>query len=258
VADNNRKGFNIAGRKVLIAIPCYDGKINVQTAFSLAVVGQALAAYGAGLQFAEMSGCSILPRARNILVKKFLDSDCTDLLFIDADVVVKPESILRLVALSGDKDVVAGTYPTRTINRYFTFNPGESIDDFNPVFDGNGLLKTDVAPTGFMLIRRHVLETMVKNHPEWTYRIDNDPNGKVEHAIFDFKLEGERYVGEDIMFCRRAIAEGFTLWVDPMISLPHVGTQEFSRDFNTEFLQPIMAAKRAKEMADAVNEQKAA
>lgn len=255
MADN--KGFNVAGRKVMIAIPCYDGKINVRTAFALATVGPALAAHGAGVRFTELSGCSILPRARNVLVKQFVDSDCTDLLFVDADVIVSPEAIMRLIALSSNKDIVAGTYPTRTESKKLL--AGLALDqDSNPIFDENGLLQTTVALTGFMLIRRHVITTLIEAHPEWTYNVDPVPTGRVEHALFDFKLDGNRYVGEDIVFCRRAIAEGFKVWIDPMISLPHVGSHAFVRDFNSEFLQPMMQAQKAMAEQHAINEQEAA
>jgi hypothetical protein len=30
------KSFNLIGRKLMIAIPCYDGKVNVRTAFAIA------------------------------------------------------------------------------------------------------------------------------------------------------------------------------------------------------------------------------
>ena len=35
-----------------------------------------------------------------ILTANFLESDCTDMLFVDADIVVDAESVLRLLALS--------------------------------------------------------------------------------------------------------------------------------------------------------------
>ena len=251
------KTFSLAGRKLMIAIPCYDGKVNIGTAFALASIGRHLEHYGARLSFAEVTGCSIVSRARNILVKQFLDSDCTDLLFVDSDVVINTDAVLRLMAVSSDRDVVAGTYPSRTTSGKI-FSGLYLDDDKMPIADENGLLKAKMAATGFMLIRRHVVTELVKRHPEWTYRADAMSPGRVEHALFDVGVIDGAYIGEDIMFCQRAIAEGFTVYIDPEISLPHVGSHAFVKDFNKELLQPLLAAQKLKGQRDAVIEQEAA
>ena len=112
-------------------------------------------------------------------------------------------------------------------------------DDTNQlVFDKNGLLQIRRIGTGFMMIQRHVLETMVKNHPEWRYI--NDTKNRDEYAIFDFGVYNGKYYGEDYLFCDRATAEGFTVFLDPTISLPHVGTQEFERNFEEDALKPLL------------------
>ena len=63
-------------------------------------------------------------------------------------------------------------------------------------------------------------------------------------------LDGQ-YIGEDYLFCRRAREEGFTVFLDPMISLPHIGTQEFARNFNEDVLKPVLAenARQLKKVA---------
>jgi len=251
------KSFSLAGRKLMIAIPCYDGKVNIGTAFALASIGRHLEHYGARLSFAEVTGCSIVSRARNILVKQFLDSDCTDLLFVDSDVVINTDAVLRLMAVSSGRDVVAGTYPSRTTSGKI-FSGLYLDDDKMPIADENGLLKAKMAATGFMLIRRHVVTELVGRHPEWTYRADAMNPGRVEHALFDVGVIDGAYIGEDIMFCQRAIAEGFTVYIDPEISLPHVGSHAFVKDFNKELLQPLLAAQKLKGQRDAVIEQEAA
>jgi hypothetical protein len=251
------KSFSLAGRKLMIAIPCYDGKVNIGTAFALASVGRHLEHFGARLSFAEVTGCSIVSRARNILVKQFLDSDCTDMLFVDADVVINTDAVLRLMAVSTGKDVVAGTYPSRTTSKKIF--SGLYLDENKmPVMDENGLLKARMAATGFMLIRRHVITTLVERHPEWAYGADAMQPGRVEHALFDVGVVDNAYIGEDIMFCQRAIAEGFTVYIDPEISLPHIGSHAFERDFSKELLQPLMAAQKMKDQQNAFVEQEAA
>jgi len=103
----------LTGRKLFIGIPCYDGKINVKTAYALAQLMPEAMRLGVAITLSDISNCSIITLARNSLVAEFLKTDCTELLFIDSDVVVTPNDILRLMAQSGDKDITAGTYPRR-------------------------------------------------------------------------------------------------------------------------------------------------
>jgi hypothetical protein len=242
------KSFNLVGRKLMIAIPCYDGKLNIKTAFALAALVPKADKMGVQVHLAHLSGCSIITKARNKLVANFMESECTDLLFIDADVVVTPDDVVRLLALATGKDIVAGTYPRRSQDAKFFLdfylNGNNALE-----FDENGLMRVDSAPTGFMMIGRHVIEHMIEKHPEWKYKGDGD--GMDEYAVFDFAIIDGNYIGEDYLFCRRAREDGFQVFLDPMISLPHIGTQEFTRNFNEDVLQPVLKenARQLKKVA---------
>ena len=231
------KSFNLIGRKLMIAIPCYDGKVNIKTAFAIAELVPKLDKMGVRLSLVHLSGCSIITKARNRLVRKFMESDCTDFLFVDADVVINTDAVTRLLALSSDKDVVAGSYPRRAKDAKF-FLDFYLDDDGQLEFDDHGLMRVESVSTGFMLVRRHVFEHMIEKHPEWEYKGDGD--GETEHAIFDFMILDGQYIGEDYAFCLRARTEGFKIYLDPMISLPHIGTEEFTRDFEKDVLRPLL------------------
>jgi NDP-sugar pyrophosphorylase family protein len=231
------KSFNLIGRKLMIAIPCYDGKVNIRTAFAIAELVPKLDKMGVRLNLVHMSGCSIITKARNKLVRNFMESDCTDFLFVDADVVINTDAVTRLLALSSDKDVVAGSYPRRSKDAKF-FLDFYLDEDGQLEFDDHGLMRVESVSTGFMLIRRHVIEHMIEKHPEWKYQGDGD--GETEHALFDFMILDGQYIGEDYAFCLRARQDGFKIYLDPMISLPHIGTEEFTRDFEKDVLRPLL------------------
>jgi hypothetical protein len=231
------KSFNLIGRKLMIAIPCYDGKVNIRTAFAIAELVPKLDKMGVRLNLVHMSGCSIITKARNKLVRNFMESDCTDFLFVDADVVINTDAVTRILALSSDKDVVAGSYPRRSKDAKF-FLDFYLDEDGQLEFDDHGLMRVESVSTGFMLIRRHVIEHMIEKHPEWQYAGDGD--GETEHAIFDFMILNGQYIGEDYAFCLRARQDGFKIYLDPMISLPHIGTEEFTRDFEKDVLRPLL------------------
>ena len=114
-----KKQASLVGRKLFIGIPAYDGKLNIKTAFALAQLMPKAMQLGVTVILSDLSNCSIITMARNALVHEFLKTDATELLFIDADVMVKPDDILRLMAQSGGKDITAGAYPRRAADAKF-------------------------------------------------------------------------------------------------------------------------------------------
>ena len=228
----------LAGRKLFIAIPAYDGKINIKLAYNIAALMPKALQFGVSVNMGDVSGCSIITMARNQLVHEFLKSDATELLFIDSDVIATPDDILRLMAQSGGKDITAGMYPRRAKDRNFFadlyFDENQDLE-----FDGS-LMRLKRVGTGFMLIQRHVLETMASSHPEWLY----DFKGELISSIFDFEIKNQHYLGEDYLFCDRAAEHGFKIYADVDISLPHVGSDTFENNFREEVVMPLLEAIR--------------
>ena len=234
---DTEKSISLAGRKLMVAIPAYDGKLNIDSAFALSNLAVQVQSLGVKLYLTHLSGCSLITKARNSLVADFLKSDADTLLFVDADVVVSADAILRLMALSLDKDITAGIYPRRGMDRKFFLD--YYLDENGGLeFDANGMMRVKRIGTGFMMIQRHVLETMVAKHPEWAY--ENNVDNRTDYAVFDLGLVNGEYYGEDYLFCDRAAADGFTVFLDPSISLPHVGTEKFTRDFQEDVLKPLL------------------
>ena len=224
----------LAGRKLFIGIPAYDGKINIKLAYNIAALMPKALQFGVSVKLGDVSGCSIITMARNQLVHEFLKSDATELLFIDSDVIATADDILRLMAQSGGKDITAGAYPRRSKDKNFFadlyFDENQDLE-----FDGS-LMRLERVGTGFMLIQRHVIEAMVAAHPEWFY----DFKGEQVCGVFDFQNRDGRYLGEDYLFCDRAREHGFKIYIDVDISLPHVGTEAFENNFREEVVLPLL------------------
>lgn len=231
------KKVTLQGRKLMIAIPAYDGKINISAAFQLPQLALASQQHGFQIHLAHLSGCSIITRARNSLVNQFLESDCTELLFIDADINFTYQDVIRIMALGGGKDVVAGAYPRRAKDQmffadiYYNDHGGIEITE-------DGLLRVNRIGTGFMLIQRHVFETLKAKHPEWKYWVDVE--GKDHYSFFDFAVTEKGYMGEDYLFCDRASACGYKVYIDPEINLGHFGSTEFTGHFGEQVLRPMI------------------
>lgn len=228
------KRVSLVGRKLFIGIPCYDGKIHVKLAYALAQLTPQALQLGVSVRLGHVAGCSIITMARNMLVDQFLKSDCTDLLFIDADVLATTDDILRLLAQSSGKDITAGAYPRRRKDKMF-FMDIYHDEENNLEFDG-ALMRIKRVGTGFMLIARHVVEDIANRAEKY---LGQDGVGQVAN-VFEFELKNNMFVGEDYVFCDKATALGYKVWVDVEMSLPHVGTEEFTNDFKNEVIIPML------------------
>lgn len=228
------KRVSLEGRKVFVAIPTYDGKLSIKLAYSLCQLMTMAMRHGISIHLAHVTGCSIITMARNRLVEQFLKTDCTELLFIDSDVIAQPHDIMRLLAQSGDKDVTAGNYPRRAKDKKF-FMDLHFDENGDLEFEGS-MMRINRVGTGFMLIRRNVIETIAAQSGKYQ---SNDGSGDVSN-VFEFKLEDNQFVGEDYTFCDKAVAAGFKIWTDVEISLPHMGTEEFTSNFQEEVITPLL------------------
>ena len=240
----DEKRVDLTGRKVFVGIPAYDGKLNIKTAFALAKLMPVALGHGVSMYLSHMSGCSIITMARNALVNEFLKTDAEELLFIDADVIVEPDDVMRLLAQSTDRDILCGMYPRRAKDKNFFLDLYRDDTDAL-VFDGP-LMRVNRVGTGFMLIKRHVIETLIEQHPEWN--VENRQGDGHVSAVFDFAIKDGKYVGEDYLFCDRATEAGFKVWIDVEICLPHVGTEEFDRSFVEDVLMPLLDNERQKKL----------
>lgn len=243
------KQYDVSNRKLFFAIPAYDFKVGVKLMGSLVEFARMAPQYGVQFAMSTISGCSVVSRARNLLVDDFLQSDCDTLMFIDADMTFDPNDIIRLLAFSGGptKNIVGGTGVARKKEKTFHLNL-DTDEDGNILMDAMGLTRAKQMGTGFMMVQRQVFETLIERHPEW--RFHDVASGRTIYSLFDFKSTAAGYIGEDYNFCDRARAEGFQVWVDPTIKLGHMGVMEYEGAFGEDYLYPMIEAARTREEAE--------
>lgn len=239
----NEKGYDLAGRSVFIALPAYDFKVSLKLAVSLARFAQVAPQHGISIQIGSICGCSVVSRARNLLAQDMLDSECTDLMFIDSDINFEPQDILRLLAWTSDpkKGIVAGVPRTRSVAKTYIatldYDENEEL-----TMNGMGLVRAQRVATAFMMVRRDVFETLDAAHPEWRYY--DERTQRSIPCMFDFVKTDEGYIGEDYLFCDRAREHGFEVWIDPSIKLGHMGVQEYEGHFGPDVLYPMIVPKK--------------
>ena len=196
--------------KVVVATPMLDGSCRFEYMISVLMACQVLNKAGIEWDLFIRSGDQFIGRSRDNLVYNFLRTDYTDLVFIDSDITFSPDAIYRL--LHHDVDVVAGVYLKKD-------DSGFACTVQNNEIHGNGLIKAEMLPAGFLRLRRDVFEQPRKKYTS---------EGRTIKQFFPFGVINEKFVGEDVQFCREYDGD---LWIDPTITLGHVGTLQFTGNY---------------------------
>ena len=237
---------------IMFATPCYGGMIGAQYLRSWTQTMTLFNAVGMKYSMITIDNESLVTRARNTLVAYFLaDPSATHLMFIDADIGWTSQDIIRM--MSYDQDVIVGAYPKKGIkypdiksavknnpdilpehlewhsSNYVVNMAWETVDGQTRArVDDKGNLQVLDAGTGFMIIRRSVIERIIEAQPELKYVNDMPLPEQVKkhsYSIFDtiHDPETNRYLSEDYTFCRRWQKLGGEIWLDPRTRLDHWG-----------------------------------
>lgn len=220
-------GSPIAGfPKLFIVVLAGEGKLSLATHFSLMRAVPMLIAGGIAFETFDMGGNCHVDDARNGSLRAFMASDCTDLVFIDADVGFQPEDLVKLARYTS-YDVVAGVYPKKTPDGSppeYPYVPiyGETMD---PV---TGLLRVARAPTGFMKIRRFVVEQLMEANKarSWVGQHEG-PESKPYVEVFRRDFVGRERLSGDYFFCHQWTERGGHIWVAPDMKFIHEGPKEW-------------------------------
>lgn len=169
----------------------------------------------------EVGNCHV-DDARNALVRRFLQTDCTHLMFVDADVGFRAANMARLPEYG--RDIVAGVYPKKQDFESYPVRllPGGARAD------ADGLVEVEGAPTGFMCIARDVIERLIARPETRHFHGQADvPGGAPYYLLFERTLEdGHRWSG-DYAFCRKVRAMGGKIFVDPDMRFAHQGPKQW-------------------------------
>jgi GT2 family glycosyltransferase len=124
------------------------------------------------------------------------------LLFIDSDIVFKPEDVERMGGLLKVHDIVCGVY-SLTFPPYnpTIFKRVENDYEFMPI--PKELTEIGACGGGFMGISKYAMEKLGENP------FTNQWEGMVQH-------------GEDVSFCHYAREKGLKIWCDPNIQVGQV------------------------------------
>jgi hypothetical protein len=209
-----------------VCTPAYDGRVECNYSQSLAESSFCAPLYSIRMTAGVMGNGAFIDLARNLYVKKFLEefTDCTHLFFIDADLGFEARGFIGL--LQSGLPICAGVYRRRQEPEDY---PCRFME--NPEGGGfwveNDWVICDRVPTGFLCIRRDVLEEMAKDAPKIYVHGQNGLVPWVFHTSFDGEWvpkDGAKFIGEDFGFCAdyvKKYGEYIPVW--PNLNFRHGG-----------------------------------
>ena len=156
---------------------------------------------------------------RNESIEKAQKLGVDWIIFIDDDMVCRPDHIVRLI--QRDKDICGGlcvlkTWPYNPTVKQWR-NQGEQVcgetadkDGFYQMdFNIGDLVECDATGSAFLLIRMSVFD-------------------KMEKPYFRYGVLRDESMGHDYHFCKAAKKVGFRIFVDTSVQIGHLGFYPFS------------------------------
>ena len=200
--------------KVFLATPAYNGEVSGSYASSLMLACADCARRDIEVMPNIVANGAFIEIARTLLVQRFLETDCTHLFFVDADLGFDAHAFAGLV--QAGVPFAAGVYRKRMAEVAFMCHVSQPEEMRGP------WLRMDRVATGFMCLERRVLEEMSKRARIQPFigAYENVP--MVFHTVY-----GERFIGEDYAFCddyNALYEEGVfdqPIWVYPDITFRH-------------------------------------
>ena len=159
------------------------------------------------------TGDALISRSRSIAAYQFLKKNRAPyLIFLDGDIIFKPEDIEKLLdALNGGLDVVGGLYPVR--GGTFLAQRG-----WNGQFRISGdLEEVQFVSTGFLGISRNILEKITKDMP-----VLNKGSWSECYPVFEDGRYEDIFISEDWDFCNKARQAGAKIYAHTGIQLSHL------------------------------------
>ena len=209
-------------RRVLIGTPSYDGRIDVWFANSLVNTVKIAEKRGIAIQPIYTSYDSLVQRARNSLFKIALEGNFDDLFFIDSDCEWEPEWFFNL--LDRPEPIIGGALVKKDDQTEgYTV---KIIDTKLKYSQDRKLIEVDGVGTGFMKISKFALEKL------WEISEPYMSEGEEHRMVCDIKVENGDLISEDYVIANKWKGLGYKVWLDPTITLNHIGIKKFKGNFS--------------------------
>lgn len=217
--------FDLKGLSVAIGMPSYRGHVPLDTMTSLIGI---FSQRKVPLALITERENAIVSHARNKVVDRFMnETELKKLIFIDDDIVFSNADFERMLCWSTKYPIVCGAYPMRDYPITYPVSM-----DTPPVMNDHGLIKIYSTGMGFCIIDRSVFEKM--EAPDYSYK------DRIIKGYFNMEFKDGAFIGEDVYFFKKWVAQGGEIWMDPLISLGHFGNHVYKGEFGELISQKLL------------------
>jgi len=251
----NKKPESSSKKPIIYVATPVHSEVSVHYTQALLSFQQKCMATGIMVSF-QLLKSSLVTQGRNLSVSNFLEecekTDYSHFLFVDSDIDFEFETIMKMIA--ADKDVIAAPYPLKTIDWnkvHKRINQKEvkdgdtlskqgftwpvKIEGKEKIVIEKGVAEVSHAPTGCMLIKKGVFDTMMDKYPDLIINQPTIINGqeKAKKYFYNFfdtyhEPETKKYYGEDFGFCKRWTKIGGKCHIYVQDYISHVGEYKYT------------------------------
>lgn len=210
-------------KKVLIATPCLDQKVDAYFVHSLCESIKLGLKYDLDIRCVFLANESILPMARNELFKLAYDENYDVMVFIDDDEYWDEKALIEII--QSEKDVV--TVPV--------VNKGDQKIEYNVWLsndyqkDTDGYIKIEKCGTGFLKLTRKVIVDLWNTNIELIFR------NKPLKNICEYTFDNGSFIGEDIALTKKIKELGYDIWLNPKHTVSHIGNKMYEGNFERTY-----------------------
>lgn len=231
------KQIELKGASVFIAMPTHR-PLEPETIVALVGTIYELDMRGIRWTLEFKARGSLIHHSRSKAAEDFRLSTHTHLFWIDSDMVWKPADFLRMLALATVMPCVTAAYTAKCDPPLMLMSVDAGVMHANEY----GCLPIKGHGLGFTCVQREVIETLAQHAPRCRFpdvpqpiphifRLDDVPD---RDGVLDAR-------GEDIAFFADVRARGFKVWLDPNITLGHIGPKTYSASV-LDFMEPQQPA----------------
>lgn len=210
---------------ILIGTPCYGGKLDLDFMNSMIDFQK----IGLPFTFMGIRNESLITRGRNTIFSYFLHlpQKFTHLLFLDADIGISGQDVLRL--MSHNKDVIGAAVRLKG-----TDHLGRPVYNAHPYPDPSKsselLQKVDRVGTAVFCLSRNACEQLAEIAMK--YEPSSLTRGTTFHMphhydVFQCGVKNNVYLSEDYWVCSTLQEIGIDIWVDWSIQTRHWGQEVY-------------------------------
>lgn len=201
-------------RRVLVATACYTWQVYSTFYVNLVSAAKALLLqHGIDLIPMVVNGQALIQLARNEMLGVAYEG-FDDIVFVDADVAVTPEDLVRL--LSHDVPFVGAAVAKKIEGEDYSIrSKSGSVNVEGDLWEVDGLA------TGLLRIRKDAIEKLCDSFGEYV-----DDKGIVQPNVCAVIVQDDgRILSEDFVLCERWKQLGGKVYVDPALKPGHFGTK---------------------------------